>query len=134
MPEQRHFDNCYYIDTDFIFLSLLDEASEAAIKAANAYSQIVTSINQAYNASQDALDNAKKAIQEVSTELLHNNYDGNRKFLYESKIIHGVGPWSTLSCYLKFYWCVKLPHKNWCWPALCSKALYYCIFLYTDVL
>ena len=81
MPEQRHFDNCYYIDTDFIFLSLLDEASEAAIKAANAYSQIVTSINQAYNASQDALDNAKKAIQEVSKQLLHNNYDGNRSSL-----------------------------------------------------
>ena len=60
-------DYCFYIDTDFIFLSLLDEASEAAIKAANAYSQIVTSINQAYNASQDALDNAKKAIQEVRT-------------------------------------------------------------------
>lgn len=43
----------------------MNEAFEAAYKAAKAYESIVTSINEAMNASQDALGAAMTATQKV---------------------------------------------------------------------
>ncbi|XP_067931597.1 laminin subunit alpha-like [Watersipora subatra] len=60
--------------------NLLNETAQAAVKAANASRMIIASINEAMNASQEALDMAKEAVQQLNEGVccgdstdIHNN-------------------------------------------------------------